>query len=560
MDVRDTKLLYIVIAAVAVIILAYAYTSLNAPINITVHLEQVNPSNATYPYQTTLMRILVSNNGSSYVKDLPLNLYINGRLLNSYTVSIPPSKLAVIDANYTYRSSGNYSFDAVADPAHVVSITNRSASQSSMAVNVLVPEHPNVYTAIPNNGINYTEAFSIFTPGISQLDVLDKIYNMSIAKNFYGVHDNEIGAVYSDLLGYIREINGAYVRYSNGTSSYVSWMQGDVSPAMVNIVLGTFRLDVTNHTTGGLVTSFAKTDPNTSICVTYVGGWTKIISYRNNSASNGTCLSFIGRNFSPTESNTLTNVLKSNTTLFNDKSKFLYTNSSQTGFIIEKSGTGLAIANLFQNSFGLFATYLKENKVPITLSAVNSTCRGLIYNQSNTDICSIYEVPSATSNFSLINTTEITPGYVVGIYSLVNKTNAILAHLNGASLIAHLGINQTPLLWESPFKNMCAFNNSSLGCKIEGINSTTTAVNLSITNGYNTTIHLTSAVCSLSKVASNQPLNLTIAPASSANIVVGCYTPPIPLASAQLSYALSLGYITAGNRSVTATGYLNMTN
>ena len=49
MDVRDTKLLYIVIAAVAVIILAYAYTSLNAPINITVHLEQVNPSNATYP-------------------------------------------------------------------------------------------------------------------------------------------------------------------------------------------------------------------------------------------------------------------------------------------------------------------------------------------------------------------------------------------------------------------------------------------------------------------------------------------------------------------------------
>ncbi len=561
MKVHDARLLYVAIAVVAVIVLAYVYVSSNTSNNITVRLEQVNPSNSTYPYQTTLMRILVSNNGSSYVRNLPLDLYINGRLLNSYTVSIPPLKQAVVDANYTYRESGNYSFDAVADPAHVIHIVNRSASQSSITINVLVPEHPNVYTAIPNNGINYTEAFSIFTPGVSQLEVLDKVYNMSMAENFYGAHGAEISAVYSDLLSYIREINGAYVTYSNGTSAYVSWMQGDINPAMVDIVLGTFRVGVTNHTIGNQAASFARINSNTSMCVAYDGGWTKIVTYLNNSLSDGTCLSFIGRNFSPSESNTLTNMLKSNTTLFNDKSRFVYTNSSQTGFMIEQSGSGLAIANMFQNSFGLFATYLKELKTPINISLINSTCRGLIYNQSrNVDVCSIYEIPSSTSNFSMINTTEITPDYVVGVYSLVNKTNAVLAHLNGASLIASLGINQTPLSWTSPFKNSCAFNNSSLGCKIEGINSSTSAVNLSITNGYNYTIHITSAICSLSQVASNQTVNSTIAPASSANIVVACYTPPIPLASALLSYALSVRYTATGNRTATATGYLNMTN
>ena len=555
------RLLYLAIAIVAVAVLAYAYTSLNPVYSVGVAISQLNPRAQTYPYQTAFMRITLENRAHTYIRNLPVDTYINGRLFNSYTVSIPPSSSAVINTNYTFRSSGNYSFDAVADPAHVVDIVNRSAAQSGFTVNVLAPTHPNVYTAIPNNNINYTEAFSIFTPGVGQLDALGKVYNLTMANNFNGGSSNgEISAVYSNLLPYTREINGAYVSYSNGTRSYVSWMQGDLSPAMVDIILRSFRVAITNTTTANSTVTMARVNNATSLCVLYSGGWTKIISYTNSTSSLGSCQSFVGRNYTPSESNVLSAQLKSNTTLFNDKGRFLYTNSSQTGFIIEKSPTGIAVSNLFQNSYGLFMTYLKENREPVSAPA-QLICRGLIYNQTkNMSVCSVYQIPQSAANLSLINTTELTPSYHIGIYSLVNGTNAVSAHINGADLIYSLNISQQPFPWESPFKDSCALLNSSIGCNVIGLNQSSSTAYLRISNGYNSTIGLTSASCFMAGLSSANPLKSAIAPQASANISVHCTSPPVPLASVQQQFSLVLNYTTANNVSRTVSGYLNMTS
>ena len=115
----DTKeiLVYVLIAAIIVVVVLFALGSsiLGSSYNVNVALYPVGQS-AIYPYQTSQFAINVTNNGSK-ISNLLLGFYINGISISTNTLSIPAHQSVILYRNYTYTASGNYSFQAVADPA-----------------------------------------------------------------------------------------------------------------------------------------------------------------------------------------------------------------------------------------------------------------------------------------------------------------------------------------------------------------------------------------------------------------------------------------------------------
>lgn len=555
-----TIVVYCVIAVAIAAGVAYLLsTQLNHSYSIRVALE-TNASPAMYPFQTAGFRASVNNTGSSTASRFPLLIYLNGNPTGSYNVTLPPGKGAPLFWNYTFPYNGTYAFQVIADPGHVLQITNRSAAQASVTVNVSPPQSPRAYSSIPNNGIASTQAFTLLRNGSAALSNIALGYNLSLVNNMLGPARSIVLRTLSDLSGTINLGEGAIAYYPGNTIAYTIWLQGTLSPKPVGVIINSFSIPQSGINANGSAATFARVSNTVSTCFYYSQGWTKIVSYYNGTA-NATCEGIVSTAYNDTESSFLLASSNSVSRLKNLSSTFYYTNSTYLGSALTYIGGSPGAASLFSNQYGTFLSRISRNAQSVNLTT-NQTCNGIVYPSANVFICSSFLSPIANSHETtgLINETEVTANYTASIYSFVNQSNLAIANQNGLALILALNLSNRSIGWNTPFKNTCTLNSPALSCNVVSFSHTNQTTRLGVGNSFSSAIRLTRITCAYPGARFNQTLNQSIVPGHTANVTTICHNIPyIPVTTVTTSYSLTLNYTILGVPK-SATGYVNISN
>ena len=566
MENREIVIYGIIAAVVVISVVSALYLGgfiANSP-SVMVTLLQIH-TNIIYPYQTSHYIINVTNTGHSAIDSMLVGFYLDGEPQNTSTVSIPAGKSALIHRNYTYASPGMYYFEAVADPGHLLGISNRNSSQSSITVNVTAPEIPDVYVSVPNANIAYTQSFHMSGSGaLGEAAIADR-YNISSINRMFGQAGapKSISAkIFENVYPYTANVYGTYVRYANNSSAYTAWLDGTVNPAIVGTVISSFGKKITplNISTGTI--GFTALNGTTSMCTFYSEGWTKLVTYDNASGS-GTCVGLSTNSYDPIEGNIIANAVTKNVMLFHYQSRLLYNSSIVLGSALAYSNKEITATNIFGLQYGIFTASIKKRQESLNTSSINATCNGLVYNVSNISVCS-YVIPTNTGNYSLpyglVNSSYLTSNYIINVYSLVNNTQEIAAHDSAAHMFSLLDINESSVQWQEQYKNSCSIINSSIGCKLVSFNYSNNTAYLNITNRSSHQIKITGMNCELLPGFKGIAVNKTIQSNSSVDVEQYCNVVTVPTASGpQTSYTLAINY-TYGNTTATATGFVNVTN
>ncbi len=553
----DTKLFYGIFAAIVVIAVVAAVIKLLSP-GISASVSLSTNTVVTYPYQTSYFSVRVDNTGKTSISKLVIGFYLNGNAVHYSTVDVPAGSSNTVYENYTYQAGGNYSFSAIADPAHVANMKDRNNAQSSLEVQIQQPESPDIYTSLPNVSIAYTHSFTMSGRGLIASAATAEGYNVSVYTDMFSPAKNVLTKLFENLYVFVAYVNGAYVRYSDNRTASAIWLQGTLQAPLVGYVLSTFHFNQSNYTMNGTEISYAKVNNQTSICYLYTKGWTKIFTYYNASAD-GSCKDFAGSYYAPDESNAIVAQIKANKNLTKYQSGFFYTNSTTLGSGLSLSdNSGLAGLIVFQNQYGFFTSYIQNTSA---FSETAPTCKGMLATYGNTSICSVYVAPSSnsTQGFGMVNTTELTGNYRISLYSLVNQSNLLAAHQNGASLINALHI--TPSIeWKSAFVSTCAIDNASIGCNVMRFDYYNSTAYLRIENRLANALTINTFSCYSPGLRQNETVGVQVASNSTASITARCYNIPVGgIASAYTDYALSMNYTYSGITQ-TVTGLLNVTN
>jgi hypothetical protein len=563
--------LYGILAIIVVAIIFYAITqglfsSILGPstYSVLVTLAQVG-HNSTYPYQTSHYIINVTNTGHNQINNLLVGFYLNGEQQSSNTVSLPPGKSITYLRNYTYPNPGIYQVQAIADPGQLVNLTNRSRAQQTIITNISEPQIPNVYGSIPNSNITDTQSFKLSGYGGLSVGAIAQNYNISSVRQLFGPDTKLSTKIFENGYAYTANIYGAYALYSNNAVAYTAWMDGTITPQVINYIITSFGANVetlsSNSNTSDI--GFTKINKNTSICTFYSEGWTKMISYFNNSLP-GNCVTIASSTYTPSESNVLIDQLETSNELVHLQSGLFYINSTISGSTLSYTNNSIAATNIFQNDFGLFIGTIRKLAVPrpANVFANNSICYGLISDNASGNVCS-YLLPTVTGNYELpygvVNSTLLTKNFSINMYSLVNNTQLIAAHDNAAHLMDLLKVNESSIQWESNFHNGCSFANTSIGCIYKNLSHPNNTVTLNLTNHYNSTVRIDKLNCEIVPGFANVTINRTIAPGAQLAIAQHCQIIAIPSVAAQTSYTLILTY-TLNNKTSTVTGFLNVSN
>ncbi len=558
-------LVYIVIAVVvAAAVFAVTAMQMHHPYEINVSIQRSSSAGAVlYPYNNFDFKVMVKNTGAA-ISDLPLSVYLNGSVIDSYKVNMPANSNATINESYTFTTNGTFVINAVADPADVLDIADRPAASSSINVTVSAPEAPNLYKFIPNNGTRSTQSFTLSSKGIAFAAVLGRDYNLSAFAPLLGPAAAVTSTALIDLVaaGVVNLANGAYSSYSNGTAAYALWMQGSLNSTDVSGILRTYPFGSKTVKTGQGEAYYSAASNTVSVCTLTANGWTKLLAYYNASA-NSTCVSLMNTTYTPYINSSLTSAADSANALFAYQGNFLYTNSISIGAVLGLNLTSntLSSTNLFQNSYGYFASSISN--VRTSIQSFNSTCLGLVYydNSTNTTMCSVYITPvrPGYSNESLISSTDVHADYTATLYSFVNSTDTLAAHYNAGSLMSFIGISGRSASWKPMFVNSCALANSSIGCRVASFNSASDIALVNITNSLPLPMHMNSLACYVSGMQYNQTVNTTLQPGASITENVTCRNFPVPVVSATTSYALYMNYTYSGVPHQLY-GHLNATN
>ena len=544
---RTGIVFYAALAIVVVLAVAFAASRLHAQ-SYRVSVTLSTNTTASYPYQTTHFIIKVTNSGNSSIKGLNLGFYLNGSAVQYNTVDLPAGTSAYVHENYTYMDSGDYIFSAVADPAHVLNLKDRTGTQSSLYVSIVQPSSPDVFTSLPNSDMVYTQSFTLNTEGILAAAATAGKYNVSVFTGMFSPSQNILVNLFENLYGFIKYANGAYVRYANGTAAYSVWMQGKVQPSLIDYVLSTFYLNRINTSINGTEVGYAVVNNQTSICYLYADGWTKLVAYFNNSKA-GSCLGIAGNSYAPEESNVIVAQLKANQNMTGYQQRFVYINSTPIGSAIIYSNS-LSVVTFFENSYGFFTSFIQNTT---SFEGPALMCRGLVYTSNTSSVCSVYIATTGNApNVGLVNTTELTPSYRFSLYSLVNRSNLIAAHENGAALLNALKVSNV-IAWKSSFSSTCGFSNASIGCNVTSFDYTNNIAHLSIINKLAHPLRINTMACFAPGRRLNETINTTASGAGTANVSVMCLSFPVPIASAYTNYALAMNY-TYMNATMTIAG------
>lgn len=524
--------------------------------NVYVQLSSNNSAITKYPFQTSYFTILVNNTGKTKLNEFVVAFFVNGTEQRYFVLTLPPASHETLAVNYTPESSGVYNYAAVADPGKLFNLSDRKSAQSTIIINVSRPEAPNIFSSIPNNNINLTQSFTLNPLGYLYTAALTNTYNITLYSRMFTPGSAVMLKLIENFYQGLYVANGAYANYKNGTQVLTVWYEGVVSPQLINALVGTFRFPTHTETISNETVYFSALDNRTSMCTFYDKGWTKSLTYYNNSYL-GNCLGIVDQKYSPYISNVLLNTIIANPNFTHYQSGFAYLNSTPEGEALVYTNSSIGGLNIFQSSYGAFGTYIEKSNFTSVANAIatkkKSICEGLIYNNSKANVCSVYLIPSGgnlSTTYSLINTTELTPNYFVEIYSLVNNTkyNPVSAHLNGASLINALNISQPSLLWREPFLNSCSFNASTVGCNVTEFNYVNTTVSLVIKNNFNKDLKLNQIACYLPSPVSNTTLNTTLSPGAELNVTIPCYQVSVPVISARTVFVLRINATISGTK------------
>jgi hypothetical protein len=550
----------IIVAAVAI----YASGLLsNQSVSVSVRLEQLNPSQVTYPYQLSKFRIYVNNTGNSQVKNLVLETYVNGVELQTFTVQLPPNTGTEINFSYdTYPVNGTYKFQAVADPGHLLDVQNRSTTSSSYSVYVSPPQVPDVYTSMPNSNISATQHFSFLQGGLAAALFLSSEYkNQGL---FTATTDNNSKLLFStfrDLLasGTINATAGAYTTYKNSSVAYTAWIQGAANLSYVYAIASTFKLPEQNTTANGEKTLYVRINNETSFCAKYDRGWTKIFEYANASVSSQTCLNLASTNYNSTITSKTLDALTNDTAL----QGYFYSNSTAIGFAVT-AGNATGAMEMVGNKYGIFAGYVRENPPTFNAISQNSICPGIISVAGKASVCT-NEVPALNSSnlFVLMNSTAFNKNHTYTMYSLINASEKSGAGNNAAALLEYLNVSGL-VQWKSatPTYFTCLLDNTSLPCTYKNFTvneSTGNAIAVvGLKNDFQSFIKLDRIGCRLGFYNENTTTNTIIPAGGNATVQFGCLASA--LGSLVLpSYVLGINY-TLGNNVHEVNGTLNASN
>ncbi len=553
MDYKELAI-YAVIAVVIVMAVVFLLSNslLKSSYNLQVTISQLGAT-ATYPYQTSVFLINVTNKGNQPIDGMPVGFYINGVQQTINNTSIPPGQTVTLVRNFTYTDIGAFYFQAIADPGQTFNIENRQLTKSSLNINITRASSPNIYTSIPQNNITATQTFTMGSAGAIGSAAIDQQYNISIVDELFGPEGNITNKIFEDGYSGIAVVNGGYAKYANGSTAYTVWFQGTVTPAFINYVLSSFGLTAARYQSNGNQVYQTLINKSTSICDLYSGGWTKLITYYNNSLP-GTCLNLGPANYSVNESKKLQQIIGLNKNLTQLEAYFYYTNSTNLGSIIGYSQNNLTLSQLFQNNAsGLFISSIKRLNSSINITDRNATCNGIVHINGSLNLCS-YVIPVRSGfyqlPFQLMNSSYITSNYIMNLYSLVNNTLLFAAEYNAGKLIGAVAakaniINTSSIQWKSPFKNSCAFfnkSNQSIGCTIKNFTTENYTAYLGLTNNFKSPVRVNSLLCEIAPGFSPVAINQTMMPNSTISVALQCNIIPSPQVAAQTSYILTMNY------------------
>lgn len=552
----------IAIIIVAAVASALIFTTINKTYSVKVTLE-TNSTLNVYPYQESGFRIYINNTGGSGISQMPLTFYLNGNPLQSYSVTLPAGVGTYIPANYIYPSNGTFEFSAIADPGHVFQISNRNLAQSSIIINVSSQERPSPYTSIPNSNVTSTQATYLIGGGVTLAYELGSGYNISTINNIFGPTKSIITKILQDLSPEIASVSSSIVYYPSNSIGYSAWIDGTINPYQAGAVTSSFGFKQSAIEINGTPVILSKISNTTSMCIYYSKGWTKIISYYNNTL-NETCATIAATSYEDLQSNTIVSMLNSTPRMLNITNKFRYSNSTYYGQIFSYAkNRNFSYSNVFANKYGSFISVLQRNIPAIKINSTEYTCYGLIYNSSNTSICSsfIYPVGSSGLSYGLLNQTMITSNYTATLLSFVNQSNLILANENGVILLNSLNISKRSTKWEGAFKNTCTLPNASINfqCSVVSFNQTTNKITLNITNNMHYSAKLNSISCVFSGETGESIINSTLKPGASIEASTTCYNIPVPISTATTTYNFIINYTANGQTKLDA-GLLNLSN
>ncbi len=455
MKISKNIIIYIIIGIIITIGIIFLITSLKSQSYLlTVNINPLN-SNGTlmytglYPYNTTFFEVMIKNTGPNNIVDIPIAIYLGGKLFKSYNVTLPTGKGAAIHFNYTYTHSGTFTFKAIADPAGLFNIKDRNLTSDTIIININKPTHPSQYLTLPEHNITTTQDTLLKSKGLAIAYLLGSEYNSSIFTNMFGP---EISGI---LLNYISpdivSVYSAYARYENGNNAYTAWMQGTITPQTISKLFKSKNITVNNLLINNTKVGYAIIKNNTVFCINNKAGWTRFTFYTG--FINQTCNSFVNNN-NDSATYMITNAINNSKDVLAYQRGFMYANSMALGSSLIVNRSNFYVISLFYNRYGYFATLIKKfNQLPNNFTPI---CYGSIYNGSGeSSICgsSIIKL-RGIKDTALTNVTEFFENYRFSVYSLVNSSAILKSYLSSSRLINHLKINHTPLKFVSNFKKI----------------------------------------------------------------------------------------------------------
>lgn len=549
------NLIFYAALAVAIAVVVYAALSLTTGGQYEVSLALAHTQVASlFPYNTTHFVILVNNTGSEYISGLLVGFYVNGQAYHNYNVSIPGGKAATIPVNFTYPQQGNYSFEAIVDPGHLSRLSDYNGTQITMYVSVSNATRPEPLSSLPGNGIESSYVFDFPGDSVAVPTLMHSSYNTTLTGQIFSPMRGVLYGLSKNLYTLLNGTYGAAATYSDGSGAEAVWLQGTFAEPLLYQIISSYG---PREETSGQYRVFYMPG-NTTICVSYSGGWTKLLSYTSGS---GTCASAAPAN--GTESAMAQGYASSfprNSPIMLYVGNFTYTNSTVIATQYGLGNGSKYAATWFSAANSVFVSYVNESASQQPYQ--NRTCYGLL---SNDVVCSEYVFPevnsTTTKSSALILSREFVGNYLLSLYSWVDNQSELDANYNAAMLLGAITAGQAAEKWASAYASSCSFNSTyAIGCSVTSFDSSTHVASVRLTNLANSTITLNSASCYTPGLQGSETLGLRIAPQSSGAFNVTChYSVLLPAIGIQDSYLFYLNYTRSGSTSAVI-GFLNTSN
>ncbi|MGC8662297.1 MAG: CARDB domain-containing protein [Candidatus Micrarchaeia archaeon] len=500
------KIDYIITALVIMTIVAAIYFRFTYQPQINIAVNISTPTGEIFPFSFVSLPIQINNIGNSNVKNMGLEVLVNGNVSTEYSLTVPSGKSTTIYFNFTPQESGSYNITAIADSANLYSIINRKTARSSAQIEIAQPNALNAYAPINSNGLVFAEGTNLTTYGSLLAIYFAKNYTMQ-QLNYadlnlpYTLFTSLISTTYR----YISRIGTAYGNYTNGSTIYSMWIQGSINENAVESALQAVNASYQEKQIGGINVTFSQLGKNLTLCSWYSGGWIKNIVYENGQ-DNASCISFIGKNYS--------NPLPSETS-FKDIASF---SPENTIFLGELDSYN------FQEGLPFAAKILAYNNaiiIPAISKNIGSNiCYGIISNVTNKSYCSTFMFPVSNKigKWGLVRTSTYINQYNISLFSYLNQTYVISAVPANINLTEQFDINGTSIKFINGFSNMCSLQNFNCN-KLKFSNG---EIHFVLENPMNKTVKINSLNCFIEKGIATKE-NITLAPYGSTNVTATCY-------------------------------------